>query len=374
MPLQAQTPPPLILVAHRARHTVDLLCSLLTAEGYSVLGVYDGRACRHYLRQHQPALLLADQALPVVDGRDLCRELRRDGDSPPVFILSDHPDEHDKLLAFAAGADDFLPLPIHPRELLGRVQAALRRSQTATRGPDGVLRCGQIELDLDRREARAGNRILSLTGLEYELLATLVRHPGHVFTRDALLARLAGFVRGEPFGRAVDIHVSNVRRKVAQALGTSAPIETVRGVGYRLRAEAVGIPAAPHTPDSATLDRLALRALRRAPLPMLVLSVDRTVLLYNEAAEHLCGWTGDEVAGQVKCYSLLGCHSENGVMLCHDQCPLRGIEHAGASEQQTRYVITLKDGREVPVAASYTGLSEAGDSRGATLLVLQPQG
>ena len=378
MPVQAEAPLPVILVAHHARDTVELLRSLLTSEGYSVLCAYDGRTCRHSARRHQPALLLLDQALPALDGLELCRELRtgaRDDDGPLVFILSDRPDEHGKLLAFAAGADDYLPLPIHPRELLGRVRAALRRSHGVVGRDEGSARCGQIALDLERCEARAGGKLVSLTSLEFQLLAVLVADPGRVFTRDMLLARLARFLRGEPFDRAMDIHISNLRRKLAEALGAPAPIETVRGVGYRLRADGGGHAAeGPNAQGAASLDRLALAALRRAPVPMLVLSAERTVLLYNEAAEHLCGWKAEEVAGQVKCYSLLGCHTGEGVLLCRDHCPLRGAQERGLVEQQARYVITLKDGRELPVAAHYTGLGEAGETGGATLLMLQPDG
>lgn len=376
MAVQATAPLPLILVAHHVRDTVELLRSLLEREGYTVLCAYNGRVAQQYARHHQPALLLLDQALPLVDGTELCRALRRESDAPAIFILSDRPDELNKLLAFSAGADDYLQIPMHPRELLGRVKAALRRAHVTEGQLRPVVRCGAIELDPERRQARASGQEVPLTSLEYELLAIFARHPGRVFSREELLTQLEGFLRGEPFDRAVDIHVSNLRRKLRQVLGEKTPVETVRGVGYRLRAgendnSAATVQAS--DPDRSMLGHLALAALQRAPMPLLVLSPDRTVLLYNEAAQHLCGWRAEEVAGQVKCYSLLGCHNADGALLCHELCPMRQAQHSGLSDQQAHYVITLKDGRELAVAAHYSRLIDAGIADDCTLLVLQPE-
>lgn len=373
---------PLILVAHHSRDTVALLRSLLDHEGFTVLCAYNGRLAEQLAHQHQPALLLLDQDLPLIGGLELCRGLREAaeaGASAAIFILSQRPDELGKLLAFGAGADDYLTLPLHPRELLARVKAVLRRVGAQQRPPlREVQRCGRIELHPERREARAGEQLLPLTGLEYELLAVFVAHPGRVYRREELLRRLAGFLRGEPFDRTIDIHVSNLRRKLRVALGEEAPIETVRGVGYRLReaagASSVSASLRASDPASPDLGHLALAALGRAPTPLLVLSPDRTVLLYNEAAEHLCGWKAEDVAGQVKCYSLLGCHDEDGALLCHGRCVLRQGGPAHMSERQARYVITLKDGRELPVEAHYSRLGDASAAGDYTLLVLQPQG
>jgi DNA-binding response OmpR family regulator len=383
MPSQPANTLPLILVAHHTDATVALLRSVLEHEGYTALCAYDGRTAERLARQHHPALLLLDQNLPLLDGLELCRTVRRqDVRAPAIFLLSDRADELGKLLAFGAGADDYLALPVHPRELLARVRVALRRI-----GPAGYaaspepLRFGGITLDHERREARANGQPLALTALEYELLAIFVSHPGRVYTRADLLRRLAGFLRGDPFDRTVDIHVSNVRRKLRAALGAEPPIETVRGVGYRLRSSPgagadLTSPLAHGGAPETDLGRLALAALARAPTPLLMLSPDRTVLLYNEAAEQLCGWTAEEVAGQVKCYSLLGCHDANGGLLCHGRCALRDGALRNTSEHQARYVITLKDGRELPVSAHYSRLStDDGDGAesGYTLLALQPE-
>lgn len=372
MPAQPDLPLPLILVAHRRRDTVELLKSLLEPEGFTALGTNNGRTALQLARRHQPSLLLLDQALPLLDGLEVCRELRQSGSDAAIFILSDRPDDLNKLLAFGAGADDYVPLPVHPRVLLGRMRATLRRPGGGSHRSHEIVRCGQIELDPERRTACAAGKMLALTSLEYELLAVLVGHPGRVFSREELLARLAGFLRGDPFDRAVDIHVSNLRRKLREALGDATPIDTVRGMGYRLRAVETTADEVPNS-AAASMGRLALAALERAPMPLLVLSPDRTVLLYNEAAERLCGWTAEEVAGQVKCYSLLGCHGEDGTLLCHERCVLRSGSLGELSDQQTRYVITRKDGRELPVEAHYSRLANTDGETDCTLLMLQPQ-
>ena len=378
MRVPAERSLPLILVAHHVPSSAELLRSLLERDGYTVLCAYDGRVAQRFSTQHRPALLLLDQALSLIDGLEVCRALRRASDAPAIFITSDHPDELNKLLAFSAGADDYLPLPMHPRELLSRVKVALRRAAGSAARRRTIVRYGQIELHPEQRRARIAGQDISLTSLEYELLTVFVQHPGRVFTREELLNRLTGFLRGTPFDRTVDIHVSRLRQKMRQAAGETSLIETVRGVGYRLRSEDGARAATAETIEDASdvgagsLGQVALAALDRAPVPMLVLSLDRTVLLYNEAAQRLCGWKAEEVAGQVKCYSLLGCHNVSGMMLCHDTCPMRQALLSGVNDHQAQYVITLKDGRELPVAAHYSRLSDRGEPGDCVLLVLQP--
>jgi PAS domain S-box-containing protein len=326
----------------------------------------DKLACRQ-----RPALLLLDQSLPLLDGLDLCRTLRQGGEEAPIFVVSERPDALSKLLAFGAGADDYFPFPMHPRELLGRIQAALRRSSGAVT-PRGVVRCGPLELDSERRVARAASQPLVLATLEYELLSTFVDQRGRVFTRQDFLDLLAGCLRGEPYDRAIDIHVSNLRRKLRAVLGNPVPIETVRSVRYRLRADSTS-SIETSAGSIGNLGELALAALGRLPTPLLVLSRDRAVLLYNEAAERLCGWRAEEVAGRVKCYSLLGCHDDEGTLLCHGRCVLQQRQLDTVGEQQCRYVITRKDGRELPVEAPYSRLGTDSSADDCTLLMLQPR-
>lgn len=371
MSIQGDPPLPFVLVAHRSRETVELLKALLEREGYTAQCAYNGRSALHIAHQHRPVLLLLDQALPLIDGLELCRVLRQEEDTAAIFILSDQFDELCKLLAFAAGADDCFPLPFHPRELLARIKAILRRTPLQKTGEQQVLRCGTLELNPEQRQVRAGKEVIGLTGLEYELLYLLIRHPGRVFSRGELLERLSGFQDHAPLDRAVDIHVSNLRRKLAQVMGDKVPIETVRGVGYRLRLLAPEAPAR-DTPTAGQQVQLALVAFEHVPLPLLVLSTDRTVVLYNEAARRLCGWPADQVVGQVKCYSLLACHDEEGRMLCTRDCILRTGQLPHFKEQTTRYRITTRDGRDVPAVAHYSHLGEPGAEQDYVLLTLEP--
>jgi PAS domain S-box-containing protein len=370
MSTRVDGPLPLILVAHRARDTVELLKTLLEHEGYTALCAYNGRSALQYARQHHPVVLLLDQALPLLDGLDLCRTLRQEDDHAAIFLLSDRPDELGKLLAFAAGADDCLVLPFHPRELLARMKAILWRVETRFIASH-ALRCGSLELDPEQRQARVGGEVIALTGLEYELLYLLLRSPGRAFSRAQLLELTPGFQQNAPFDRAVDIHISNLRRRLGQVMGEDVPIETVRGVGYRLSMPVSELPAEA-SPIAAKQEQLALAAFEHVPSPLLVLAADRTVVLYNEAARQLCGWSADQVIGQVKCYSLLACHDEHGKMLCQQDCIMRNGMLSRFKDQTTRYSIMLKDGREVPAIAHYSNLGEPGRENGYILLALEP--
>jgi DNA-binding response OmpR family regulator len=374
MSAQMKSPLLLALVAHHAAETVQLLRTLLEQDGISVLSTCNGRIAHHHARQHRPDLLLLDEALPLKNGLELCRALRREsdvGNAPAIVILSDHPDASSKHLAFNSGADDYLALPMRPDDLLRRVWDVTRRARRVEgRGARPLVRCGEIELDQDQRRVRAAGRECALTTLEFELLSVFVHHPNRVFPREALLDQLSGFLRGDSMGRAVDIHISNLRRKLRQAQGAETAIETVRGVGYRLHAKTPATTTAARAGTEADLEHLALVALARTPMPLLVLAPDRTVLLYNEAAQCLCGWAVKEVAGQVKCYSLLSCHDEDGTLLCEERCAWRAALRAGSSELQMPYTITCKDGRQIPVMAHYRQLADtAPESEGVVLML-----
>jgi two-component system, OmpR family, alkaline phosphatase synthesis response regulator PhoP len=370
MPTPADVSLPLVLVAHHARDTVELLKALLERESFTTLCAYNGRSALQYAHQHHPTLLLLDQSLPLIDGLELCRAVRQEDDNAAIFILNNHPDELGNLLAFAAGADDCFTLPFHPREFLARIKAVLRRTERHAAHQHRHLQCGSLTLDPEQREVRVAGEIIGLTSLEYELLYVLLRDPGRAFSRAQLLELIHSFQHHSPFDRAVDVHISNLRHKLSQAMGTDALIETVRGVGYRLSMPATETAVEPLSQNPGPA-QLALAAFERAPVPLLVLAADRTVILYNEAARQLCGWPADQVIGQAKCYSLLSCHQTNGIMLCREHCVMNAITLNRLSDQTACYSITLKDGREVPVTAHYSSLGEPG-KHGYTMLALEP--
>ncbi len=217
-----------VLVVDDERNIVELLRMYLEKEGFAVLAAGDGEAALALHQRHDPDLVILDLMLPRMDGFDVCRELRRRGDTP-ILILTARSDDVDAIVGLELGADDYVTKPFHPRALVARVKAILRRADGSRRGPR-PLEIGSLRIDPRRREALVGERRLDLRAREFDLLAALARDPGVVLTRDALLEDVWGTdFPGET--RTIDVHVAEVRKK----LGEDGPqIETVRGVGYRL--------------------------------------------------------------------------------------------------------------------------------------------
>ena len=363
---------PLVLIAHAQQNTLLVLRTLFERDEFAVVTAQSGRAALDLLHEHVPAALLLDRALPGVDALDICRSLRSMSSDPVIFLLGGQADELFTLMALGAGADDCLTLPIHPRELLARVRNTLRRVRGRGLLQSAIIRHSGVEIFLDERCAQVAGQRVDLTTLEFELLVLFVQHPGRVFSREELMRRLRHLLRGEPLDRSMDVHVSNLRRKLRSASPDAVKLETVRGAGYRLGGDHTKRPEADHTAYPAVGPDLALAALRRSPTPTIVLSADRTVVLYNDAARALCGWSIPEIEGKVKCFSLLGCHSASGELLCNTGCVLRHDVLGKTAEIVGSYTITLKDGREVPVHAQYNRLDASG-GRGYTLLTLQPE-
>ena len=188
-----------------------------------------GRDLRH-------DLILLDLMLPGMSGLEVLRTLRREGIETPVIILSAKRDEVDRVVGLKVGADDYVPKPFSRPELLARVEAVLRRERRATSGTNGsgeVVTSGTIRIDIGHREVRLGEQALTLTAKEFDLLAHLAAHPGRIFTRHQLLARIWGFDY-DGADRTVDVHVSWLRTKL-RAIDGHDYFRTVRGVGYAFR-------------------------------------------------------------------------------------------------------------------------------------------
>jgi len=203
----------------------------LEREGYVVLVESDGEAGLLRARAARPDLVVLDWMLPNTSGLDVLRRLRADGEVP-VLMLTARTDEADRVLGLELGADDYLTKPFSPRELVARVGAVLRRT-VASVATEVVLRHGLLEVDGSARIGRIAGREVDLTTLEFDLLRTFAAAPGRVYRRDELIERVWG---GQYDGsdRVVDVHVSNLRQKLAEAGGADL-IRTVRGVGYALR-------------------------------------------------------------------------------------------------------------------------------------------
>jgi DNA-binding response OmpR family regulator len=220
-----------VLVVDDEPQIVQLVRDYLEHGGFGVLVAGDGATALELARTRKPDLVVLDLGLPALDGLDVTRALRRDG-TLPIIMLTARDDESDKLVGLELGADDYVVKPFSPKELVARVRAVLRRAE-GLRTESDVVRVGdQVVLDLARMEATVGGRRVDLTPTEFQLLATLARQPGRVFTRAQLLDALHG-VAFESYERAIDAHVKNLRRKIEPQPRAPRYLLTAFGVGYR---------------------------------------------------------------------------------------------------------------------------------------------
>jgi DNA-binding response OmpR family regulator len=215
----------LVLVVEDERPIADLVRLYLSRDGYGVHVEHDGSAGWNAERRLRPVACILDIALPGMDGTEICRRMRADGDWTPVIFLTARDDEVDRILGLELGGDDYVTKPFSPRELVTRVKALLRRAGGI---PNRVRTLGPVTLDPARRLVTVDGRPLSLTPTEFDLLGHLLGRPGRVFTREELLASVWGYASAAGT-RTVDVHVAQVRAKLGEA---AALIRTVRGVGY----------------------------------------------------------------------------------------------------------------------------------------------
>jgi DNA-binding response OmpR family regulator len=210
----------------------ELLAEYLQGEGFTVDIVNDGTAgaARAVAGQHD--LVVLDVMLPGMHGLDVLRRIR-ESSAVPVVMLTARGEEVDRIVGLEIGADDYLPKPFNPRELAARMRAVLRRAAGARDDPaDEVLEVADLRIDPASRSVRRAGEPVNLTGIEFELLAVLVRSAGKVVTRDEL-SRTALGRRASSFDRSLDVHLSNLRRKLGPLAGGGERIKTVRGVGYQ---------------------------------------------------------------------------------------------------------------------------------------------
>jgi DNA-binding response OmpR family regulator len=201
----------------------------LKLEGYEVEVVRDGEMASRRARERSFDLIILDVMLPHKDGFEVCRELRRAGLRTPVILLTARTQESDKVLGLELGADDYVTKPFSPRELRARVKAALRRA--AGEMPD-IYRFGDAEVDFARCELRRAGKAIEMTPIEFKLLAAFIHHRGQTLSRDKLLDQVWG---RETFvtDRAVDTHITNLRKKIEPKPSEPRFLVSVRGMGYR---------------------------------------------------------------------------------------------------------------------------------------------
>lgn len=226
------TPPeqrPLILVVEDEPPIADVLRMYLDRSGFDVAVATDGPAGLTAVRDRHPDAVILDVGLPGMDGTEICRRMRADGDWTPVLFCTARDDEIDRVLGLEMGADDYITKPFSPREVVARVKVALRHARTGD--PSDVITLGRVSLDRAGRRVSVDGEEVILTATEFDLLAYLMERPGRVITRDLLLEEVWGYaaVVGT---RTVDVHIAQVRAK----LGDASPVRTVRGVGYSAEA------------------------------------------------------------------------------------------------------------------------------------------
>jgi DNA-binding response OmpR family regulator len=217
-----------ILIVDDEPRIARLARDYLEKNGFRVVVAVDGQSALSLARREKPDLIVLDLMLPGMDGREVCRILRRESDVP-IIMLTALAEEVDQVTGLEIGADDYITKPFSPRALVARVRAMLRRSQGGVRVP-AIIRVGALEIDAEKYTVTFKNNPIHLTPNEFKLLHILARHAGQTLTREQLLDDLHG--AASSIDRSVDSHIKNLRRKL-EVKSQSPVIETVYGIGYR---------------------------------------------------------------------------------------------------------------------------------------------
>ena len=229
-----------ILIVEDEKNIVDILSYNLNKEGYTTLEAYDGDAGLQLALEQDPDLILLDLMLPRKNGFDVCRDLRAQGRTTPIIMLTAREEETDKVLGLELGADDYITKPFSMRELLARVKANIRSStmvpSAGAAAPSGRMELGRISIDTELLMAYKDNLPLDLTQREYELLKFLASNPGKVFSREALMENVWNYEGYVGDVRAVDVAVRRHREKVEDDPASPQFVVTRRGLGYLFNA------------------------------------------------------------------------------------------------------------------------------------------
>jgi two-component system, OmpR family, alkaline phosphatase synthesis response regulator PhoP len=219
-----------VLVVEDESQIAQIVRDYLRHAGFAVIMTGDGVDAVTLARERRPDLVVLDLGLPRLDGVEVARRLRRESDIP-IIMLTARVEESDRLMGLDLGADDYVTKPFSPRELVARVRAVLRRVEHGT-GSGDILRRAGLVIDASRMTVTRDGMPIELTATELQLLATLVRQPGRVFTRGQLLDAVRGS-DVESFERAIDAHIKNIRRKLEPDSRNPHYVLTVYGIGYK---------------------------------------------------------------------------------------------------------------------------------------------
>jgi DNA-binding response OmpR family regulator len=222
----------LILIIEDDKKTASLVALYLEREGFETIIAYDGQQALELAQRHHPIFIILDLMLPLIDGWEVCRQLRRSSDVP-ILILSAREEEIDRVSGLTLGADDYVVKPFSPRELVARVKAILRRGRLTINRDKNLLSYEGLVLDQEKQKVTLNDSLVVLTLHEFNLLKTLMGSPGKVFTRDELLSRLYPRHDAIVIDRVVDVHIGKLRQKIEKDPSDPQFILTVRGIGYK---------------------------------------------------------------------------------------------------------------------------------------------
>ncbi len=217
-----------VLILDDDRKLGRLLTDYLEKFGFKVVAVAHPDEAIRFMRREIPDMVILDVMLPGRDGFEMCKEIRRDF-TVPIIMLTARGEVADRVLGLELGADDYLPKPFEPRELVARIQTVLRRGNGSE--PPDRLKHGRLELDFRRKEALLAGKSIDLTAMEFEVLVLFARSPGKVMDRDHILDRTKG-LEWEPYNRSIDVLISRLRQKLSDDPRHPAFLKTVRGSGY----------------------------------------------------------------------------------------------------------------------------------------------
>ena len=219
-----------ILIVDDDQNICELLRLYLAKEGYETLIAHDGEKALELFEQNKPNMVLLDVMMPRMDGWEVCRRIRAQGNTP-IIMLTAKGETFDKVLGLELGADDYVVKPFDSKEVVARIKAVLRRCNPEESGKEGVIQFENLSLDMSRYELKVKGKVVEAPPKELELLAYLAGHPNRVFTRDQLLDEVWGF---EYYGdsRTIDVHIKRLREKLEGA-SDKWSLKTVWGVGYK---------------------------------------------------------------------------------------------------------------------------------------------
>lgn len=218
-----------ILIVDDDTRLSAMLCDYLAGNGFAARAAATALAGLDEIRRRAPDVVILDVMLPDLDGFETCRRIRA-GSDVPILMLTAKGEEMDRIVGLELGADDYLPKPFNPRELLARLRAILRRRGNGA-GADRVMRFGRLEIDPASRVARVDGRNCVMTGHQFDLLVALAENAGRTLSREQLMDRLKG-EGSEAFDRSIDVHVSRIRTAIEDDPRNPKRIVTVRGAGY----------------------------------------------------------------------------------------------------------------------------------------------